>query len=129
MFKQQVVRSFVCVLLAMAFFIVGCGGHAANPVDRYMPGDEKKSCASLMSEITMTDQEVVQKQQKIKDRNFWNTIEFVAGFVVIVPWFFMDTKGSYEVEVDALKARQKMLKGYFAENGCNVADLADATAK
>ncbi len=120
MFKQQLVRSLVCVMLTMVMFIIGCGGHMANPVDRYMPGDEKKSCEALFSEMGINDQEVVYKQQKAKDRDFWNGVEFVAGWFLIVPWFFMDSKGSYEVEIDALKARNKMLKAYYAEKGCSV---------
>ena len=36
----------------------GCGGQSARTVDRYMPGDEKKSCATLLAEISMMDDEI-----------------------------------------------------------------------
>ena len=49
-------------------------------------------------------------------------MEFIGGLVIIIPFFFMDTKGSHEIELDALTARRKMLKVYFAENGCSVAN-------
>ncbi len=114
--------------------LVGCGGQAARTVDRYMPGDEKKSCATLLAEIVMLDDEMVKKEQKRKDRDFWNTAEFVGGCFVIVPFFFMDSKGSHEIEYEALQSRKKMLKILFAEKGCSVAEpsvtpVAKETAK
>ncbi len=126
MFKQKMVRSLVCVMLTMVMFIIGCGGHMANPVERYMPGDEKKSCEILASEVEMNLGEIADKQKKAGDRDVWNGIWFAAGCFILVPWFFMDSKGSYEVEIDALEARNKMLKAYYAEKGC-VGDIADAT--
>lgn len=127
MFKQQMIRSLISILLVMAIFIAGCGGSAANPVDRYMPGDEKRSCTSLYAEIQTLDNEIEQKQAKIGQRDTWNIIEFIGGVILIVPFFFMDTKGSYEQEIAALEARQKQLKIFFADKDCNVADLTDET--
>lgn len=128
MSKSVYFRKFVCLVIVISVFtastLSGCGGHSAVTVDRYMPGDEKKSCATLFAEIAMIDDEIALKDQKRKDRDFWNTAEFIGGLAVIVPFFFMDSKGSHELEIEALKARQKMLKMYFAENGCSVADLS-----
>jgi hypothetical protein len=87
-----------------------------------MPGDKKKSCSALLAEISVIDEEIALKGQKKKDRDFWNTVEFVGGLAVIVPFFFMDSKGSQELEIEALRSRQKMLKIYFADKGCSVAD-------
>ncbi len=112
-------QKFLCVALVFSIFITGCGGHAANPVDRYSPGDEKKSCNALYAELSQIDKEIVLKNQKKKDRDTWNTIFFVSGFLVIVPWFFIDSKGSIEVEVDALHARENALKVIFAEKDCS----------
>ena len=122
MFRNEVVRKLTCAVLALAFFVIGCGGHVANPVDRYMPGDEKKSCSALLAEITSIDDEIAMKEQKRKERDTWNILEFIGGCLIIVPFFFMDAKGAQEVEIDALKARQKNLKVYFAEKECSVAD-------
>lgn len=126
MFRSMFVRKSTSLLLAVSIFIsstlCGCGGQAARPTDRYMPGDEKKSCSALLTEIKMLDNEISKKQQDKSDRDFWNTVEFLGGLLVIVPFFFMDSKGSEEIEIDALVARQTLLKGYFAEKGCSVAD-------
>lgn len=111
-------KKFLCVILCFAIFIAGCGGHGANPVDRYMLGDEKKSCNALYAELSQTDQEIILKKKQKDDRDVWNIIFFATGFLVIVPWFFMDVKGSHEVEIDALQARKKALMIIFTEKNC-----------
>jgi hypothetical protein len=111
-------RKILCIVLAHAIFIAGCGGHNANPVDRYMLGDEKKSCNSLYSEVAYTDKEIALKNHQIGNRDAWNVIFFVTGFLVIVPWFFIDGKNSQEVEIEALKARKNALQNFFSDKNC-----------
>jgi hypothetical protein len=120
-------RNAMCVLLSYAIFMAGCGGHAANPVDRYMPGDEKKSCPSLTGEIEAIKGEVVLKERQKTDRDIWNVVFFCTGFLVIVPWFFIDAKGSQEVEIDALKARKTNLMAICGEKGCSMADIVQTS--
>ena len=111
-------KKSLCVVLVFTIFIAGCGGHAANPVDRYMLGDEKKSCDALYTEVSQIDREAVLKNRQKDDRDTWNIIFFVTGFIVIVPWFFIDLKGSQEVEREALQARKKALQNMFSEKNC-----------
>lgn len=108
-------QKVVSVSLVFSLLLVGCGGHAPNPVDRYMLGDEKKSARALYAEVANVDQEIVLKKQAKTSRDVWNGIFFVTGFLVIVPWFFIDTKGSHEVEIAALKARKQQLMILHAE--------------
>jgi len=129
MFKDSFAKNSLCLLLTVNIFLVGCGGSAPNPVIRYMPGDEKKSCQGLFSEIAGIDGEIAGKENKIKQRDGGNVILFICGLFIIVPFFFMDCKGSYEVEIDALKARQTLLRSYFAENNCSVTNLSGQTSK
>ena len=105
------------VLLVLLLLSVGCGGTAPNPVDRYMLGDENKSARALYAEVASIDEEIVLKNRKKTDRDIWNVIFFVTGFLVIVPWFFIDSKGSHEVEIEALKARKTQLMILHAEKG------------
>lgn len=111
-------KQFLCILLSFSIFIVSCGGRTANPVDRYSPGDEDKSCNALYGEMSQIDDEIVLKNKQKDDRDFWNVTFFLTGFLVIVPWFFIDPKGSQEVEIDALRARKKALMIIFNEKGC-----------
>ena len=108
----------LCVALSFLIFIAGCGGSAANPVDRYFPGDEKKSCNALFAEMQSLDKDVVLKNKTKVGRDNWNGILFVGGFFLIVPWFFMDTKGSHEIEIEAMRARKNALKIIFADKDC-----------
>ena len=95
MLKIMSVRKPVCLLLVLSIFtastLSGCGGQSARTVDRYMPGDEKKSCTALLAEISIIDDEIAKKEQKKKSRDFWNVMEFLGGLVIIIPFFFMDT--------------------------------------
>lgn len=121
MFSKRSFRDYVCVSLVIAICnlsLTGCGGHAANPVDRYMLGDEKKSCNALYAEVANIDKEIVLKKRSKSDRDIWNVIFFVTGFLVIVPWFFIDSKGSQEVEDEALKARKNALQILYHDHNC-----------
>lgn len=121
--KSTLFKRSVCLVLANCIFLItlaGCGGQAANPVARYQPGDEKRSCNAWYSEIKASEDEVVVKNRKKTDRDIWNVIFFATGFLVIVPFFFIDSKGSYEVEIAALKARKIHLETFFADKDCSV---------
>ncbi len=111
-------KNTICILLCFSLFLSGCGGQAANPVDRYMPGDENKSCKSLYAEIAEIDGDIAEHKQQIKNRDTWNVVLFVGGFVLIVPWFFMDVKNSQEVEIEAFDARKKALINLFHDKNC-----------
>ena len=121
--KTGFYRKILCVVLSFAIFLAGCGGHTANPVDRYMPGDEKKSCNALYAEMSQLDGEIDQKNHQKDNRDTWNVILFLTGFLVIVPWFFIDCKGSQEVEIDALQARKKALMIIFNEKNCSPPEI------
>ena len=119
--KKTFQRS-VCIILTNAILIVtisGCGGQAANLVPRFQLGDEKRSCNALYAEMKSIEDEIVVKNHKRKERDTLNVILFIIGFPLIVPWFLMDVKGSYEVEIDALKTRKVHLEIIFADKNCS----------
>jgi len=123
MFKNLYVRNSICLLLILSTFtlsLAGCGGQAANPVDRYMLSDEKKSCNALYAEVANIDKEIALKNRSKSNRDTWNVIFFVTGFLVIVPWFFIDSKGSQEVELEALKARKNSLQIIYNDKNCEM---------
>ena len=111
-------KRVVCVLLIVAITMVGCAGTAPNPIATYLPGDEKKSCSSLKAEVANIDKQILQKQSKKKSKDSGNVLWFISGFFLIVPWFFMDVKGSEEVEVEALQARKDALIVIAADKDC-----------
>jgi hypothetical protein len=122
MFKNWSFRDYVCISLVIAICNLcfnGCGGHAANPVDRYIHGDETKSCKALNDEVANIDKDISLKERSKSDRDTWNVIFFITGFLVIVPWFLMDCKNSQEVEIEALKARKNALQTLYLDKNCS----------
>jgi hypothetical protein len=116
----------LCLVLTVAIFLGGCGGHTANPVDRYTLGDEKKSCNALYAEMAQLDQDAIRKKKEKDNRDVMNVVCFVTGFLVIVPWFFINAKGSQEVELEALRARKKALEIIFTEKNCTPPEIQSA---
>jgi len=116
--KSQWPQEILCVALVFAIFFAGCGGHTANPVDRIMPGDENRSCNALKAEIAQLEGDIVRKNNDKDNRDTWNMIEFIGGFIIIVPWFFMDLKKSHEVEIEAFQARKKALMVIYQDKNC-----------
>ena len=113
-------KLFCTMLAAMFLFVAGCGGHMANPVDRYMLGDEDKSCNALYAEMASLDNQILEKKHGVTNRDITNVLCFVGGFFIIVPFFFIDAKGSHEVELEALVARKDALQIIWHDKGCTV---------
>ena len=123
MFHDKFLRGSVCVLLSSCFLFIGCGGHQPNVIDRYMPGDERRSCASMYAEIQALENDIKEKKSEKGTRDVFNVLWFAAGLFVIVPFFFIDVKGSHEAEIEGFEDRQKQMKIFFADKGCSVANL------
>lgn len=68
--------------------------------------------------MSQIETEIDTKQQQKETKDIWNVVFFVTGFLVIVPWFFMDVKGAEKTEAEALKRRHKRLRLIAADKGC-----------
>ena len=110
-------RSIAPVFLAL--FIVGCGGKSANPVLSYQPGDEKRSCEGLKSEIAMNEAEIA-RLVPYDDATGKNVALGVAGAFLIVPWFFMDFKEGEAIELQALRRRNQWLREVAGDKDCSL---------
>ena len=108
--------SIVCTSL-----LSGCAGRDGNPVSAYQPGDEKRNCISLQTELSQTDAKIAELTPKA-NKMPWNTIMLVTGVFVIIPVFFMDLKNGEKVELDAYRQRHNTLELIAAQQGCVVAD-------
>lgn len=114
-------RKSMCFVLSLCIInvsLTGCGGSDANPVTRYMRGDEKRSCVGLRTEIAINADAIVIRNRQKKKRDVWNTVFIVGGVLVIIPFFFINVKCAYETEIEALKVRNTMLKSYLVQNDC-----------
>jgi len=108
-------KDFVCVLLVISVFCLGCAGTVPNPIRVYSPGDEKKGVSVLKAEIADIDRTLVRKRSEKSKQERDNLLLFVGGLFVIVPFFFMDLKNNEKVEIDALLQRQDALSLLLVE--------------
>ena len=106
-------QRLISLSLILSILLLGCGGHAPNPVGRYIIGDEDKSAEALKAEVAAIDDEIAVKNKEKFDRDIWNIIFIGTGIFVIFPFFFIDAKGSQEAEIAALKARKTQIMGLY----------------
>ena len=112
-------RKRLCAGMAFMFFATGCAGSGPMPVARYSPADEKRSCASLKTELKDNKKEIAKKIEERTNKTNQNLILGASGVFLIVPWFFMDLKGKEAGETEALEIRNASLRRIAAVKGCN----------
>ncbi len=107
-------------LISVALLVTllsGCGGRAANLVSMSQYGDDTKSCKSLGFEINATQDEIDRLIPKT-NKTGKNVALGVAGWFLIVPWFFMDLSQAEQQEINALRKRYNHLVILANEKGC-----------
>ncbi len=108
----------IIVLLCCASVVIsGCAGRASNPIMACQPGDNKKSCSSISSEMIEIEGEINKRLPKEK-RTGQNVALGVAGAFLIVPWFFMNFSEAEKIEINAYRTRYNHLARIYNENRC-----------
>jgi hypothetical protein len=108
-----------CVVLMGLLTTTACAGHDPNPVMVSQYGDEAKSCKAL--ELEMSDaQAEMQRLVGQTDKTGQNVALGVAGWFLLVPWFFMDFKNGEKVEYDAWRQRYMHLSIIAEEKHCGM---------
>ena len=115
-------RKPVCLTLAFAVLFAGCAGREANPIPAYLPGDETRSCSALKAEIAQLQSDMARMLPKT-DKTGKNVALGAAGLFLIVPWFFMDFKGTEKIEFDAMRTRHNRLLIIAAERNCDMTGI------
>jgi len=108
----------VCVLLIVSITCMSCAGNDPRPVLVYQQGDENKSCSALRAEINNIDKQITLKQSQQKKQEGENILWFITGWLVIIPFFFMDLKENEKAEIDALELRRDALLVIAADKEC-----------
>lgn len=109
----------IAVSILTATLVVSCGGRAANPVMVHQYGDEQKSCKALEREIAFTEEEIhclIPKTEKTGK----NVALGITGFILIIPWFFMDFSKAEQIEVNALRQRYNNLVIIATDKECGL---------
>ena len=115
-------KNLICVLLSSFVLFAGCAGREANPIPVYLPGDENRSCEGLKAEIAQLQADMARLIPHT-DKGLTNALWGTAGVFFIVPFFFMDFKGSEKIEFDAMRQRHNRLLVYAAEKDCDMVGI------
>jgi hypothetical protein len=110
-------KNTLVTALAIFVFLQGCAGRAANPVMVDQVGDNQKSCETLQTELASI-QAQIQKLVPESDKTSKNVGLGVAGFFLIVPWFFMDLSDAEKAEINAYNMRYNKLTMIATQKKC-----------
>jgi hypothetical protein len=120
-------RPLLVVIISVS--LIACAGKTAKPVASYKVGDDQMSCNELKAEMAHIDARV---SELIPDseKTGKNVALGVAGWFLIVPWFFMDFSDAEKVEIEAYQSRYLALEKSYSKKSCSKEprlDTADAS--
>ena len=115
--KFQPVLVLIVVVL---FFVQGCAGRAAHPVQVAQSGDNKKTCKSLRKETKKIRQKVKKMIPAVKKADKKRTLLMLSGGLLIVPWFFLDLSHADKIEANAQRARHNYLVDRGVKRNCGL---------
>ena len=108
---------FVLIVIVL-FFVQGCAGRAAHPVQVAQSGDNKKTCKSLRKETKKIRQKVKKMIPAVKKADKKRTLLMLSGGLLIVPWFFLDLSDADKIETNAKRARHNYLIDIAKKSNC-----------
>ena len=108
---------FVLIVIVL-FFVQGCAGRAAHPVQVAQSGDNKKTCKSLRKETKKIRQKVKRMIPVVKKADKKRTLLIISGGLLIVPWFFLDLSDADKIETNAQRARHNYLVDVAKKRNC-----------
>lgn len=113
-------NKFISILLVGALLTVSaCGGRTPAPVMVAQFGDEQKSCEALRFEMSNAQGEIQRLLPKT-NKTGQNVALGVAGWFLLVPWFFMDFKNAEATEYEAYRQRYNHLASIAMSKKCKV---------
>ena len=112
-YRMNRVSTILCLAL-----LVGCAGRDPNPVASYRVGDETLTCSGIKSEMAYIDTQVAKLIPKSK-KTGKNVALGVAGWFLLVPWFFMDFSEAEKIEIRAYQERYLALEQLWDKKSCS----------
>ena len=110
---------FVLIVIVL-FFVQGCAGRAAHPVQVAQSGDNKKTCKSLRKETKKIRQNIKKMIPAVKKADKKRTLLMLSGGLLIVPWFFLDLSDADKIETNAQRARYNYLVDRGVKRNCRL---------
>jgi hypothetical protein len=107
-------------VFGMVTLITACAGKDPNPVQAVKMGDQHMTCNEIHMEMAYIDQQIA-KLIPESQKTGKNTTLAVAGWFLIVPWFFMDFSDAEKIEIQAYQARYLELQKLGERRDCGKA--------
>ena len=110
---------FVLIVVVL-FFVQGCAGRAAHPIQVAQSGDVKKACKSLRKETKQIRRNLKKMIPAVKKADKKRTLLMVSGGLLIIPWFFLDLSDADKIETNAQRARYNYLVDRGVKRNCRL---------
>jgi len=110
---------FVLIVIVL-FFVQGCAGRAAHPVQVAQSGDNKKTCKSLHKETKQIRRSIKKMIPAVKKADKKRTLLMLSGGLLIIPWFFLDLSDADKIETNAKRARHNYLVDRGVKRNCRL---------
>ena len=108
---------FVLIVVVL-FFVQGCAGRAAHPVQVAQSGDNQKTCKSLRKETKQIRRSIKKMIPAVKKADKKRTLLMLSGGLLIVPLFFLDLSDADKIETNAQRARHNYLIDIAKKSNC-----------
>ena len=115
--KFQPVLVLIVVVL---FFVQGCAGRAAHPLQVAQSGDVKKTCNELRHATKKYRRDIKKMIPAVKAADKKRTLLMLSGSLLIVPWFFLDLSDADKIETNAKRARYNYLVDRGVKRNCRL---------
>ena len=109
----------IVAILVSGVLLCSCGGRAANPVMVHQYRDDQRTCNALEKEIAFTEEEI-RRLVPQTEKTGKNVALGITGFLLIIPWFFMDLSKAEQIEVNALRQRYNHLVILASDKECGL---------
>ncbi|MGN0917598.1 MAG: hypothetical protein ACI4NO_00400 [Oxalobacter sp.] len=108
----------IVLAILLPCFLSACVHTTPMPVQTSQPGDTMMSCQSILDEMSKMRNSVAEADSEKNGQIAKNVGLGVAGALLIVPWFFMDTSDAHTIEAKAARERYLKLHTMWRDKGC-----------
>ena len=113
-------KNTICAIMC-ATILVACVGRAPQLIPSVQPNDKRLACNQIEAEIIQRQNSLLDLETEKANRQKRNIGMGIAGFFLIIPWFFMDLGTAPETEATAINKRLNTLKRYANTKDCDIA--------
>ncbi len=97
--------------------LTACAGRTPMPVDAMKVTDKELTCEQIQNELLLSNNEI-SRLSVDADKTAKNVALGIAGWFLIIPWFFMDLKNAEKHEMEGHRQRVNTLNLLYMNKKC-----------